>query len=298
VAPAWTRAALVAREAGAIRGVVPGYLERRLGGVWFQGLPLGAPGGPLLAPAHAADTAAEHPQVAAALWAGLARSARAQGWLGGRVTLAPPAAADQALWPPAELGRIRRDEMHVVELAGGPEPWRAGLHRSARRQLTKALRLGVVVEVSERTEDLVRVHALHVAQARGWGLREVRPLAFYRELLTAPTSARLWVARAGGEIVCGVLAFVEPAETYAWWSGSAPAARERGAFPALLAGLIEQCGSRRVSLGFSGGRRRLTDFKEQMGAVARVVPILELAPRPRTPVGALLVVARQLLRGR
>jgi hypothetical protein len=57
--------------------------------------------------------------------------------------------------------------------------------------------------------------------------------------------------------------------------------------------VIEECGSRQVNLGFSGGQRRLADFKEQMGAVTRLTPVLDLAPRPRTPYHALLVLARR-----
>ncbi len=288
--PGWAPRTYVAREGGATVGALPGYLARKAGGAWFHAMPLNAPGGPLLAPASddARDAA-----IAVALWAALDRAARREGWLGGQVTLAPPASERQALWPPPALGAMRTEEAHVADLAAGYEAWHAGLRKRARQQLTKAERLGVTVAESTDTADLARVHALHVEQARGWGKRRVRPVAFYASLLTPPTTARLWVARVGGEIVCGVLAFVAPDETYVWWSGSSLAARETLAFPALLARVVRECGSRAVNLGFSGGQKRLTDFKEQMGGVVRQVPVLELAPRPRTPYHALLAAARR-----
>jgi hypothetical protein len=291
--PAWLPRAIVARRGGEIVGALPGYTERRMGGVWFNAMPLGTPAGPLLAPGLGAEAA---PAVAA-LWHELDRVARREGWLGGGVTLTSPAADNEALWPPPALGRTRVDEAHVVDLSAGPVAWRAGLRKRARQQFTRAEREGVVVEVStDFAADLPPVHALHAAQAEAWGIRHKWPIGHFVTLLAAPTTARLWVARVRGDIVCGLIGFVDPAETFTWWSGSSLAARETLAFPAMLAHIIETCGSRSVSFGFSGGPKRLTDFKEQLGAAPRPVPILELTPRPRTPYHALLRAARQALR--
>jgi hypothetical protein len=70
------------------------------------------------------------------------------------------------------------------------------------------------------------------------------------------------------------------------------------AFPATLALLVEDCGSRRVNFGFSGHQSRLTDFKEQLGAAPLSVPVIELTPRPRSPWHALLVLGRAHMRTR
>src|SRR5258708_5143673 len=122
------------------------------------------------------------------------------------------------------LGVARVDPASVIDLAGGPAGWRAALDNAARRMLSQAARRGVTIERTDGARDLDRVYALYAGQARAWGMRRVLPASFYRELLTPPTDAALWVARLDGEIVCGVLAFVSPRETYAWWSGSPPAA--------------------------------------------------------------------------
>jgi hypothetical protein len=126
----------------------------------------------------------------------------------------------------------------------------------------------------------------------------VRPLAFYRALLAPPTPWRLWVARAAGRVVCGVLGHVDPDETYVWWSGSSGEARRLLAFPAVLEELVASCGSRAVNLGFSGGQVKLTDFKEQLGAEPRPLPIFEPAPRPKSPYHALLAFGREAARRR
>jgi hypothetical protein len=293
-----TARVFVARAGGRIVAVLPGRVERRLGGTWFRAQPQGTPAGPCFDPALAAHGDAALAEPAHALWRAVGEEARREGWLGGDVTLYGPAAAPGAamLLPPPEVGAAHADEAHVIDLARGPVAWRAGLDNASRRMLAQAGRRGVTIAPGDAASDLDRVHALFLAQARAWKLARVRPLSFYRALLTPPTDARLWVARLGGEIVCGVLAFVSPLETYAWWSGASPTARAVRAYPAMLARMIEDCGSARVNLGFSGGQARLTDFKAQLGAVAVPVPIVELVPRPRTPWHALLVRARATLK--
>lgn len=298
--PAWKGLTLAVRSASGEEGAplvaaLEGRLERRLGGAWLRAQPFGAPAGPLFA---SALSLAERADAARLLWGELDRLARAGGWVGGDVTYSGPAALDPALRAPAALGAERADSAHVIDLAAGSDAWLASLRKRARQQFTKAVRLGVDVEESADPAALAAVHALHAAQARAWGGGDVRPLAFYRALVEPPSDARLWVARAAGTIVCGVLAFVDPAETYVWWSGSGLEARRLVAFPYLLSRVVAECGSARVSLGFSGRQARLTDFKEQMGAAAVPVPILELTPRPRTPYHALLAVARAHARAR
>ena len=300
--PGWDGIVVAVHRASLAGGASPlvaaleGRLERRLGAAWLRAQPFGAPAGPLFAPDLAASG-----QVAAArlLWSELDRVARAEGWVGGDVTYAGPARDEPALRAPASLGEERIDVAHVIDVSAGYDAWHAGLRKRARQQFTKAVRLGVSVdEASTDAAALARVHALHAEQARVWGTRDTRPLAFYQALLEPPAGARLWVARAGGEVVCGVLVLVEGEDAYVWWSGSGLEARRLVAFPYLLSRVVAECGSPRVSLGFSGRMSRLTDFKEQMGADEVAVPILELAPRPRTPYHALLAAARRHARER
>jgi hypothetical protein len=186
----------------------------------------------------------------------------------------------------------------VIDLSHGLEGWRGTLDKRARAMLRKPGERGVTLGEGDAEEDLARVYEHFLGQARHWKLPKVRPLSFYRALLEPPTDARLWVARKDGVVLCGVLAFVAPQETYVWWSGSSPEARPLQAFPGMLARMVEDCGSARVNLGFSGGLARLGDFKRQLGAAPLPVPILELAPRPRTPWHALLVYARSQARAR
>ena len=108
----------------------------------------------------------------------------------------------------------------MIDVGAGFDAWRASLRKRARQQFTRAERFGVSVRRGDAGADLERVHELHAEQARHWGVRTVRPLAFYRALLEPPTSAVLWVGEAEGRVECGVLAFVEPHETYVWWSGA------------------------------------------------------------------------------
>ena len=201
------------------------------------------------------------------------------------------------LRPGPGLGVERADDAHVIDVTDGYAAWHASLRKRARQQLTKAERLGVTAGVDGGVEALDAVHALHAEQARLWGVRDVLPLAFYRALLDAPgDAARLWVARADGAVLCGVLVLLGGEDAYVWWSGSGLEARRRLAFPYLLSRVVAECGRAVVNLGFSGRQDRLTDFKEQMGAQPVSVPILELTPRPRTPYHALLAAAREAAR--
>jgi hypothetical protein len=298
--PGWEPRLLVARPAGGgphapIAAAWLGYAERRWGGTWMRSLPFGAPAGPLFAPALDRDArrAAARP-----LWDAFDRLHRNEGWLGGDLTFSGPAADDAELRP-ARGGRERVAVAHVIDLSAGPAVWRAGLRKRARQQFTKAERMGVTVEPQREPADLDAVYREHVAQVQGWtGGRGLRPLAFYRALLVEPTPWRLWVARLGDAVVCGVLVHVEPEEAYMWWSGSSPEARRTLAFPAVLDCAVRECGSRTVNIGFSGEQRRLTFFKEQLGAVGRDVPIFEPSARPRNPYAALLAIGRDTLRHR
>ncbi len=290
----WAPRPFTVHDGGRLVAVLPGRLERRFGGAWYRSQPFGAPAGPLFDPALAALGPDALAPAARALWRALSEAARAEGWLGGDVTLTGwcAAAGGEALLPPPTLGAVRHDEAHVIDLSGGAAAWRAGLDNAARRMLGQGAQRGVLLETGGPA-DLPRVYALYRDQLRAWGGRDPRTLAFFTALLEPPGDARLWIARLEGEIVCGVLAFVSEEETYAWWSGASPRARPVRAYPAMLARMIEDCGSRRVNLGFSGRRSRLTDFKEQLGARALAIPVLELTPRPRTPWHALLVRARE-----
>ncbi|MEP7028045.1 MAG: GNAT family N-acetyltransferase [Candidatus Eisenbacteria bacterium] len=292
--PRWEPRPFTVRGGDRLLAVLPGRLERRFGGAWYRAQPFGAPAGPLFDPALAAEGPARLAPVAAALWRALGDTARAEGWLGGDVTLAGAAAlpGGEALLPPPDMGTLRHDEAHVIDLAAGPAAWRASLDNAARRMLGQGEKRGVVIAPGEAA-DLPVVFGLYREQLRGWGGRDPRTLAYFLALLESPGDARLWVARLEGAIVGVVLAFVAPEETYAWWSGASPGARAARAYPAMLARMIEDCGSLRVNLGFSGRRSRLTDFKEQIGARPVSIPVLELTPRPRTPWHAMLVRLRE-----
>lgn len=287
----------VVRQEGRIVAALSGRLERRFGGTWFRAQPHGTPAGPGFDPQLGNGALAE---AAAALWQGVGETVRREGWLGGDVTLCGPAAAPGAtlMRPPRAIAEARFEDAHVIDVSNGPAAWRAGLDKRSRAMLRKPVERGITLAPGNAGEDLDQVYTHFLGQARAWGLRQVRPLSFYRALLEPPTDARLWVGRLEGSVVCGVLGFVSPEETYAWWSGSSPAARPAQAFPGTLAFMIETCGSRRVNFGFSGGQARLTDFKEQLGAVPLPIPILELAPRPKTPWHALLVHGRAHMRAR
>ena len=294
--PVRDRRCFVVSEGNRLLAALPGRLERRYGGAWFRAQPHGTPAGPGFDPAL---DATDRTAAARALWAEVARVARAEGWLGGDVTLTlgGPAQACPELAPPPELGQVRREAAAVIDLAQGLDGWRGTLDKRARAMLRKPGERGVELGVGS-LDELAQVYEHFLGQARHWKLSKVRPLSFYRALLEAPTDARLWVARKDGRVLCGVLAFVAPEETYVWWSGSSPDARPLQAFPGMLGRMIEDCGSARVNLGFSGGLVRLGDFKRQLGALPVPVPILELAPRPRTPWHALLVFARTRARAR
>jgi hypothetical protein len=288
----WT--ATLRDDAGTLVAALPGAVERRFGGAWLRLAPYGAPAGPLLAPGLDAEG---RRAAAAALWAGLDDHVRRRGMLGGDLTFTRPAADDAALRPRAGLGVERSDDAHVIDAGAGYEAWHASLRKRARQQLTKAERLGVTAGVDCSAGALDAVHALHLEQMRRWGGRDVRPAAFYRALLDAPgDAARLWVARADGAVLCGVLVLLGGEDAYVWWSGSGLEARKRLAFPYLLSRVVAECGRGIVNLGFSGRQDRLTDFKEQMGAQPVAVPILELTPRPRTPYHALLAAGRAAAR--
>ena len=295
--PGWQPRLLVARESadGPPAAAWLGYVQRRYGGAWIRSMPFGTPAGPLFAPRLGAE---ERRVAARSLWDALDELARGEGWLGGDVTLSGPCAATPALQP-ERGGSLHAADAHVVTLADGFDAWRAALPKRARQQFKKAERSGVTVDEGDAGADLDAVYAQHVEQMRRWSrARAVQPVGFYRALLAEPSAWRLWVARAQGRIVCGILGHVDPDETYLWWSGSSPESRPLLAYPYVLERILRDCGSRAVNLGFSGGQSRLTSFKEQLGAVPRSTPVFELAPRPRTPYHRLLASLRDAARGR
>ena len=279
------RRCFVAYDGARPVAALPGRVQRRFGGAWFRAQPHGTPAGPVFA--EGADRA----DASAVLWRALERTSKAEGWLGGDVTLYGPAAADRTLWP--SFARVRFDTAHVLDLSSGHEAWLASLSNASRRMIAQAGRRGVTIE---QATDVEATYALFLAQARQWGLAGVRPAAFYRTLLEH--GASLWIARLEGRVVSGILGFVAPEETYLWWSGSSPDARPVRAYPATIAHVAETCGSARVNLGFSGGQARLAEFKEGLGAQPLEVPIVELPVHAKTPWHRLLAAARAKVRGR
>jgi hypothetical protein len=288
---------LVHEDAGALVAGAPVVISRRGPFRWLHALPWLLPAAPL---ARAGAHAAADPELATA-FAHLACEQHAVGgeWSWYRPDGPAPAAATLARVP----GETRGFEAALLRLDRGLEPVVKGMHRKQRQALDHARARGFVFAVEPAALD--EAHALHLAQARGWGARSPVPLELSRRLLavggTEPV-ARLFTLRGRHGLVSATLALDGCHETFVWWSGTHAEGRRANAFAYLLWCVSEWCverGRRRLNLGASTGLPHVAAFKDSLGAEAFRYPVRLLDGRAASwPGRVVAMLQRAVRRGR
>ena len=267
--PGMSLATLLIEREGRLIGGVPVITERRAGLQWLHASLALMPGTPL-----AVDGL--HAEVDRACGVAIAERARRERVVGGEwVVFRPDGPAMERVALEIPPGETRVAHTAVVDLVDGVDAAWARIDREARRELRLALRHGLTCAEEPGALDLA--HALHVAQARGWGGHRVLPIELSRRLLATPAAeapaARLFTARDGRGPLSTVLVLIGAHEWFAWWSGTHPDARRRHAFAALLWHVAQPAaavGARRLNVGASAGQDAVASFKRSLGA--RSVP--------------------------
>jgi CelD/BcsL family acetyltransferase involved in cellulose biosynthesis len=298
VVPGMTAHFVAVEDAGRLVGGFSLCLERRAAARWIHALPYLLPGTPVARPGarDAVDLAA------ADLLAELQLEWRAAG---GEWSLYRPhgAVADAAL--ERVPGETRAQTAAVIDLEGGVDAFRARLDRDARQLLRRAQHAGLAY--AEEVGALEAVYALHLTQSRRWPGHRPLPLELSRRLLEAaadgtPPAARLLTVRREGRLLAGMLVLDHDRETFAWWSGARPEAREVFATHWLMACTAEWAAGRgrvRLNLGGSSGVPGLEAFKRSLGAREVRYPVRWLdASRAPWPARTLAGLQARLRRGR
>lgn len=284
--PGYRAAYLTAREGGALRGLIPLVVVRRLVFNQFLSLPFGAHGGPLLAEASDTETAAALGRAFRDL-AGL-RTLRFE-----MSVFRPGDMLRQAL-APALGDTFQEFHTHILDLGAGEDGlWSKSYKRGAQRCVRHAERAGVTVAVESAPEALPVLARLHEKQGRAWSGVIPYSLPVMRTVAGEfGDAARLYLARREGQPVAACLCLEHGTrEIHPWASGAAPEAREHRAFHLLIHTAIMDAARRGIAtwhFGGSGGIRGVEFFKESFGATA--VPVLRcsrlagwfrrLRPRP------------------
>jgi len=297
VLPGYAAEYLVATDADGLAGGISMCVSRLAGAEWLHAMPLMLPGAPVARPAR-------RDAVDFALAAALAERAAAPFTAGGEWVCYRPGAPVAAAEVERPAGETRHFAAAVIELAGaGVRRWE--VDRRERKQLRRAERAGLACE--EDPGALDECYALHLTQARRWPGHRPYPLALMRRLLAAPQAgveplARLFTARNGRRLLCGIFALDHAHETFAWWSGTHPDAREVAAARALLVWSVEWAAMRgraRFNLGASAGLAGVASFKQSLGTIEIDYPVRWfVSTRGAAHVRLLAALQRRARRGR
>lgn len=191
---------------------------------------------------------------------------------------------------------------HVLDLAGGfDEVWRGRFTQSARANVRRAERAGVVVDCGSSPEHVAAFYRLHDRSLERWALRQHEPLwlARLRRRRRDPLRKFHLLARTLGDAFAVWLASLDgrPVAAAIVLRG-ANAQYTRGAMDVALAGptranyllhataIRDACeaGCRHYHFGETGSSRSLAFFKSRFGAEARAYAEYRFERLPFTEV--------------
>ena len=276
VLPGHTTEYLLAADATGLAGGMVLCVRHVAGAEWLHAMPLMLPGAPLARPGY-------REAVDQAIATAFAARASGPSLAGGEWVAYRPGAPLAAQHLEAVAGETRRLTASLIDLGAlGNRRWQSD--RRERKALRRAERAGL--KCGEEPAALDECYALHLAQARRWRGHRPPPLALLRRLL-APAApgeaplARLFTVRSPRRLLCGIVALDHVHETFAWWSGTHPQARDSAAARALLVWTIEWAiarGRARFNLGGSAGVSGVSSFKRSLGAIELNYPVRWLSP--------------------
>ena len=188
--------------------------------------------------------------------------------------------------PPSTTGVSGRDAdlTHVIDLRQGAN----GAHRAwsdaARRRVRRAERAGAVVVEARGDRDWDAYDRLYRASLERWGERASSAYdvgLFVAIRARGGKDVRLWLVKAGDEVVAGALVLTAGRHA-AYWHGASDTARVPGAANLLhweIISVLAGEGAAVYDLGPSGGHAGVMRFKATLGAVHR----RGAAPGPGAP---------------
>ena len=247
---------LIAREAGALAGVMPVVRIARGPFSYLWSLPFGTYGEPL----------ARDGRVREALLAEFLRLTRAPGCLEGGVVLF----SGESPAPASRGSRVTMEECRLVSLEKGfDEVWNTQWSSKRRQLARRGLDAGVVVRSLETEEEVMRFHAIYAAESRSWGGVHPYPERLFLELFRRRGGeAIFWGAFLKEDLLGGHIDFYHGEMAQAWQGGMTERAGEFEAGAILIKSAMEEAcrrGCRVFNLGSSGGNRGILFFKESLG---------------------------------
>jgi len=283
--PDWRGRVLVAEDAGGrTLGILPFVIVRHFGVQTALSMPFGTAGGPLipgaggLEPAGPRSPSRDNPEavddaaeVAGALCRSFLREAAPWNSRGAQMIDLENRAL-RALPPEARSPfRLESATRLVLDLAGGPEEVRARrFEPQRRRQARCADRRGLTVTAAEGESDFADFLKLYAAVSRTWHTRCRLPRDFFEEIRRSPSPRiLLLVARHGGELVAGNLAFFYRQSAVSWCGVMRKDLGDLHPAVALHAETIARAcaaGCLTYDLGPSPALPRVERFKRQFGA--------------------------------
>lgn len=175
---------------------------------WLEAMPFGFLGGPV------AEAGALRP---ADLTLMLDRLRRGAGWLALNLDPADPLAVPGAV----STGAVAMTT-HLLDLGKGFAAVERGFTKTARYDVRRAEREGVIARRGSGAADFDAYYALLQQSARRWGLSEPPyPQALYRALARLPEEdVSLWLAEYDGRAVGGLINFHYAPGRVLHWSGA------------------------------------------------------------------------------
>ena len=174
----------------------------------------------------------------------------------------------------------RMEECRMIELPGSFEEYRsAGMNRKRRQLCNKCEREGVIARRLYGASDLDLFYDIYLNGASGWGGVHPYPKGFFESLMRRDgEGVCFWGAFLGEALLAAHVDFYFGGTAQAWQAGVTPDASEYDAAAYLVMVAVREAISRGTSvlnLGSSGGDAGMIFFKESMGGVEYLYPVLE-----------------------
>ena len=257
---------ITARESGSLAGLMPVVKVTKGPAFMLHSLPFGTYGDPLSALPEVRGALLDH-------FFSIASSPRCAGagvnLIGFREEPETPRG-----W------KVRMEECRVITLPDSIDEYRSRYMNRKRRQLcNRCEREGVVARKLEGENDLELFYDIYLHGATGWGGVHPYPVEFFESLLRrVKEGVCFWGAFIGDSLLAAHVDFYFGRTAQAWQAGVTPQAHEYDAAAYLVmvaAGEAINRGTSVFNLGSSSGDAGMIFFKESMGGVEYLYPVLE-----------------------
>ncbi len=174
----------------------------------------------------------------------------------------------------------RTEECRMITLPDSFDEYRSrGMNRKRRQLCNRCEREGVVARRLEGESDLKLFYDSYLHGASGWGGVHPYPMEFFESLLKrTKEGVCFWGAFIGDSLLAAHVDFYFGRTAQAWQAGVTPQAHEYDAAAYLVMVAVSEAisrGSSIFNLGSSDGDAGMIFFKESMGGVEYLYPVLE-----------------------